>query len=93
MISGWCLASDKTKMSKSKGNVVTPTDLIKEKGSDVVRYWASTSNLGADTAYSEDVFKIGQKLVTKLFNAAKFASMNFDLIEENPDYEKNYRSF
>lgn len=82
MISGWCLAADKTKMSKSKGNVVTPINLIKEKGSDIVRYWASTSHLGADTAYSEDVFKIGQKLVTKLFNAAKFASMNFNLLEE-----------
>ncbi len=83
MISGWCLASDKTKMSKSKGNVVTPTALIEEKGSDIVRYWASTSHLGADTAYSEEVFKIGQKLVTKLFNAAKFASMNFDKLQEN----------
>lgn len=72
MISGWCLAADKTKMSKSKGNVVTPTALIAEKGSDIVRYWTSTSHLGADTAYSEDVFKIGKKLVTKIFNAAKF---------------------
>ena len=78
MISGWCLAADKTKMSKSKGNVVTPTALIEEKGSDIVRYWASTSHLGADTAYSEEVFKIGQKLITKLFNAAKFASMHFE---------------
>ncbi len=83
MISGWCLAADKTKMSKSKGNVVTPTALIEEKGSDIVRYWASTSHLGADTAYSEEVFKIGQKLVTKLFNAAKFASMNFDKLQQN----------
>jgi valyl-tRNA synthetase len=82
MISGWCLAADKTKMSKSKGNVVTPTALIEEKGSDIVRYWASTSHLGADTAYSEDVFKIGQKLITKLFNAAKFASMNFGILDK-----------
>lgn len=81
MISGWCLSADKTKMSKSKGNVVTPTALIEEKGSDIVRYWASTSHLGADTAYLEDVFKIGQKLITKLFNAAKFASMNFELLQ------------
>jgi valyl-tRNA synthetase len=84
MISGWCLAADKTKMSKSKGNVVTPTSLIEEKGSDIVRYWASTSHLGADTAYSEEVFKIGQKLITKLFNAAKFASMNFGILGEKP---------
>jgi valyl-tRNA synthetase len=88
MISGWCLAADKTKMSKSKGNVVTPTALIEEKGSDIVRYWASTSHLGADTAYSEDVFKIGQKLVTKLFNAAKFCSMNFEILRADTT-EKN----
>ena len=82
MISGWCLASDKTKMSKSKGNVVTPTALIQEKSADVVRYWASASNLGADIAYSEDIFKIGQKLITKLFNSAKFCSQHFVVLEE-----------
>ena len=85
MISGWCLASDKTKMSKSKGNIITPTSLIKEKGSDAVRYWASTSHLGADTAYSEEVFKIGQKLITKLLNSAKFCSMNFHLLKDDAE--------
>ncbi|PIR39430.1 MAG: valine--tRNA ligase [Alphaproteobacteria bacterium CG11_big_fil_rev_8_21_14_0_20_39_49] len=84
MISGWCLASDKTKMSKSKGNVVTPVDLIEEKGSDVVRFWASTSRLGADTAYSEDVLKIGKKLVTKLWNATKFAAIHLDKLTQKP---------
>ena len=81
MISGWCLAEDKTKMSKSKGNVITPVGLIKEKGADAVRYWASTSQLGQDTAFSENVLKIGQKLVKKLFNAAKFAATNLNIIE------------
>ena len=77
MVSGWCLAADKTKMSKSKGNVVTPEDLIRRMGADTVRYWASTSRLGADTAYSEDVLKIGKKLTGKIFNAAKFVAMQF----------------
>jgi len=81
MISGWCLAEDKSKMSKSKGNVITPVPLIEEKSSDVVRYWASTSSLGADTAYSEDVLKIGNKLVNKLWNACKFASLNLGKLE------------
>jgi valyl-tRNA synthetase len=76
MISGWCLAADKTKMSKSKGNVVTPEALIIEKGSDVVRYWASNSKLGTDIVYSEEVFKIGKKLATKLWNSAKFVAMH-----------------
>ncbi|MDF3048031.1 MAG: valS [Candidatus Midichloriaceae bacterium] len=76
MISGWCLASDKTKMSKSKGNVVTPKALIVEKGADAVRYWASNSKLGVDIAYSDDVFKSGNRLITKLWNASKFVSIH-----------------
>ncbi|MFM7620216.1 MAG: valine--tRNA ligase [Alphaproteobacteria bacterium] len=83
MISGWCLASDKTKMSKSKGNVITPKNLIEEKSADVVRYWASASSLGADIAYSEEVFKIGQKLITKIFNCAKFCSQHFAILKEH----------
>ena len=85
MISGWCLAADKTKMSKSKGNVITPQSLIEEKGADVVRYWASASNLGADIAYSEELFKIGGKLITKLFNASKFVSQNFADLTSQPN--------
>ena len=77
MISGWCLASDKTKMSKSLGNVVSPIGLIEEKGSDAVRYWAGNSSLGMDTTYSDEMIGVGQKLVLKLFNAGKFAEMHF----------------
>jgi len=84
MISGWCLAADKSKMSKSKGNVITPVALIEEKGSDAVRYWASTSRLGTDTAFSEDLLKIGRKLVTKLWNASNFAALNLSKIEGTP---------
>lgn len=84
MISGWCLAADKTKMSKSKGNVVTPVELIEEKGADAVRYWASTSRLGMDTAFSEDLLKIGRKLVNKLWNATNFASQHLSKIATEP---------
>jgi valyl-tRNA synthetase len=84
MISGWCLASDKTKMSKSKGNVVTPQGLIEEQSTDAVRYWASTAKLGADTAFSEDQLKIGRKLVTKLWNASKFAAMQLAHLKATP---------
>lgn len=77
MISGWCLAKDGQKMSKSKGNIVTPQELIVEKSADAVRYWASCSKLGADIAYSEEAFKIGKKLITKLWNASKFFALHF----------------
>ncbi|CAF1515522.1 unnamed protein product, partial [Rotaria sordida] len=57
MVSGWCLASDRSKMSKSKGNIIVPEELLAQYGSDVVRYWSAKSKLGADSAYSEDVIK------------------------------------
>ncbi len=81
MISGWCLAEDKTKMSKSKGNIVEPEKLIELYGSDVIRYWSSSSKLGADTAYSEDVMKNGKRLVSKIWNSAKFASQHLAKID------------
>lgn len=73
MLSGWCLAADKSKMSKSKGNVITPLNLISEKGTDVLRLWCASSSLGSDTAYSMQALEPGQKFISKLWNAAKFA--------------------
>ncbi len=81
MLSGWCLAADKTKMSKSKGNIVTPMPLIEEKGADVVRYWASCSHLGVDTHYNETKFVDGKKLINKLKNVAKFIASHKQKID------------
>ncbi|AFC72779.1 valyl-tRNA synthetase [Rickettsia rhipicephali str. 3-7-female6-CWPP] len=81
MVSGWCLAEDRSKMSKSKGNVLVPEKLLEQYGSDVIRYWSANSKLGADTAYSEDVMKNGKRLVNKLWNAAKFVSIHFDKLK------------
>ena len=78
MLSGWCLAKDGAKMSKSAGNVITPTSLIQEKGSDIVRYWAGSCSLGVDTAFNETKFADGKKLVNKILNATKFALMHFE---------------
>jgi valyl-tRNA synthetase len=88
MISGWCLAEDKTKMSKSKGNVVTPVALIEDKGTDAVRYWTATSRLGQDTAFSPDLLKIGKKLVGKLWNATQFAAIHLEKLAQAPTTPK-----
>ena len=76
MISGWALDPHGKKMSKSKGNVIDPREMIKKYTADALRFWAAGSRLGDDLPFQEKDLVTGAKFTTKIWNASKFTFMH-----------------
>jgi valyl-tRNA synthetase len=73
VISGHVLSDAKEKISKSKeNNKMAPEALLEQYPADVIRYWTASGSLGQDVAFSDNQLKIGQRLITKLWNATRF---------------------
>ncbi len=82
-ISGF-VTKGKEKMSKSKGNVIKPQEVMEQYGADALRYWAAGSKLGEDLDYQEKDLVTGKKFVNKIKNATRFVFMNL----ENSKFDK-----
>nr|MBI4156416.1 valine--tRNA ligase [Candidatus Woesearchaeota archaeon] len=82
VISGHGLDQHGRKMSKSKGNIINPIELLEKYPADAMRYWATGSKLGDDLAYQEKDVETGVKTIIKLWNASKFSFSHLN------DYKK-----
>ncbi|MFC6827224.1 valine--tRNA ligase [Halopelagius fulvigenes] len=82
MINGMVLDQNREKMSKSKGNIVAPDEVVSKYPVDAARYWAAGSAVGDDLPYSEKGLRAGEKLLRKLWNASKLVE---SLTEDAPE--------
>ena len=90
-ISGWVLAADGTKMSKSKGNTISPQEIVEKYSNDALRFAAASTKLGQDIPFQEKEVKTGMGVANKIYNSVKFASMLLDDFNERDrriEYEK-----
>ncbi len=86
MINGMVLDENSEKMSKSKGNVVSPEEVLKEFTVDAARYWAAGTSIGDDFPFKEKDLVTGEKLIRKLWNASKLVNM---LVEDEIDLDES----
>jgi valyl-tRNA synthetase len=77
MISGHALSAERSKVSKSKAHAEAgPLELIERHSADALRYWATATRLGNDATFSPDTIATGRRLMTKLWNASRFAQQH-----------------
>ena len=75
--------ADRQKMSKTKGNVIDPIDIIARFGTDAVRFTlASMASPGTDIAFSEARTEGNRAFANKIWNAARFVFLQLDRASE-----------
>jgi valyl-tRNA synthetase len=85
VINGMVFGDDGHKMSKSRGNVIAPEEVIEEYGADALRLWAANSVPGSDVPFAWKDVQHSYKFLRKFWNAFRFASMNLEGYTNTPD--------
>jgi isoleucyl-tRNA synthetase len=73
---GFIVDGDGRKMSKSLGNVVSPTDVVAKYGADVIRLWAASADYGQDISVSDEILERTSEAYRRIRNTFRFLLSN-----------------
>ncbi|MCL2579484.1 MAG: isoleucine--tRNA ligase [Oscillospiraceae bacterium] len=82
---GWVVDGEGRKMSKSLGNGITPDEIIKDFGADILRLWVVSSDYHADIRISKDILKQLSEIYRKIRNTARYILGNLDGFDPDKD--------
>ncbi|MFC1592466.1 isoleucine--tRNA ligase [Candidatus Omnitrophota bacterium] len=88
---GFVVDAEGKKMSKSLGNVISPQDIIKDYGADILRLWVASSDYNEDIRISKEILSRLSEAYRKIRNTTRFILSNlfdFDPDTNKVDYEK-----
>ena len=85
---GWTVDGEGKKMSKSLGNGISPQDVIKEYGADILRLWVLSSDYQSDVSLSKDILKQITEVYRKIRNTARYILGNISDFDPNIDQVK-----
>ena len=71
IIHGMVLDENREAMSKSKGNVIPPSEVMAKYPIDATRYWTASASIGDDFPFRENALEAGERLLQKLWNASR----------------------
>lgn len=92
VVNGMVSGEDGHKMSKSRGNTISPEEVLEEYGADALRLWAANSVPGSDVPFAWKDVKYGYKFLRKFWNAFRFINMHiqdFKLSISEEEIQKN----
>ena len=69
---GFVVAEDGRKMSKSLGNIVTPQEVIKQSGADILRLWVASADYAEDLRLGPEILKTNIEAYRKLRNTMRY---------------------
>lgn len=75
---GMIVDEERQKMSKSRGNGISPQELLKDYGADILRLWVSSADYRQDMRISKEMFKHLSQNYLKIRNTARYILGNLD---------------